>query len=199
MPLLPGITGGPKMSKSLGNHVGITEAPPQQFGKLMRIPDDLLPTYLRYVTGWEPEQLGPVLDDLASGVLHPNAAKRLLARTVVELYHAPGSGAGAEEQFDRVFRAHEAPSDIREVRLAPEQLGTGGVRMSRLLVLAGLVGSNREGTRKIAEGGVRLAGEVVREDREVGRAEVDGATLQMGRRAWARVRVGSARVEPQGG
>jgi tyrosyl-tRNA synthetase len=180
-PLLPGLSGGPKMSKSLGNYVGIAERPEEQFGKLMSIPDELLPTYLQYTTAWSQERIDEVAADLRNGALHPNAAKRLLARTVVDLYHGAGSGEAAEAHFDRLFKQHEVPrKDELETRFVLE----APMLLSRLLAASGLVTSNRDGTRQIAGGAVRIDGEVVGEDRELAPSEIppDGIVLQKGPR-----------------
>src|SRR5690242_1762077 len=104
MPLLVGLDGGQKMSKSLGNYVGIQEPPREQFGKVMSIGDDLMPAWFAHATAWEPERITETVDALQSGELHPNAAKRLLARTVVDLYHGPGTGDAAEAEFDRKLK-----------------------------------------------------------------------------------------------
>jgi tyrosyl-tRNA synthetase len=188
-PLLPGLSGGPKMSKSLGNYVGIAEPPEEQFGKLMSIPDDLLPLYLQYTTAWPQARIDDVVGALASGDLHPNAAKRLLGRTVADLYHGPGAGVAAEAHFDRLFKQHEAPAreSIPPFRPDAAVFADGPVRLSRVLALAGLVASNREGVRKIAEGAVRKAGDVVETDIELGREDLpaEGVVLQVGRRKWA--------------
>src|SRR5262249_17933475 len=117
-PLLVGLDGTQKMSKSLGNYVGIAEPAGEQFGKLMSIPDAALPMYLRYATAWPPEQVDEVTSRLAAGELHPNAAKRLLARTVVDLYHGDGAGEAAEAELNRVFKDHDIPTDIPEFRLS---------------------------------------------------------------------------------
>lgn len=187
-PLLEGLAGGAKMSKSLGNYVGIAEAPDVQFGKLMSIPDDLIPMYLRYTTGWRPDRAAEAVADLEAGTLHPAAAKRLLGRTVADLYHGAGAGEGAEAEFDRVFREHRPPTDVPEVRLDAEQAPGGRIRLSRVLMLAGLVASNREGTRKIAEGGVRVDGVAVTDSTvEYRPADLAGCLVQVGRRAWARI------------
>jgi tyrosyl-tRNA synthetase len=187
-PLLPGISGGPKMSKSLGNYVGIAEPPSEQFGKLMSIPDDLLPEYLRYTTGWPADRVDAEIASLDGGPPARVAAKRLLARTVVDLYHGAGAGAGAEAEFDRVFRRGEVPTEVAEVRLPPAEFGAGGVKLARILAVAGLVASAREGSRKIREGGVRIDGEVVGDpDAVVAAADIDGRLLQVGKRSWARV------------
>lgn len=190
MPLLIGTDGQRKMSKSYGNYVGITEPPGEQFGKLMRIPDELMPQYFALTTGWEPEQISETTTQLEAGVISANEAKRLLARTVVDLYHDPGSGASAEAEFDRVFRDHEAPSEVPVFRLMPEALVDGRIRLARLLALAGLAASNAEGRRKIAQGGVRVGGERIDDpDVELGPEALDGKLLQVGRRSWARVEV----------
>jgi tyrosyl-tRNA synthetase len=187
-PLLEGLDGVQKMSKSLGNYVGITEAPAEQFGKLMSIPDSLLPRYFALATGWDPDRVAAETAALAEGRTPPVAAKRLLARTVVELYHGEGAGQAAEAEFDRVFRSHQAPADVPVFTLEPGHLVEGRIRLFRLLALAGLVASNSEGRRKIDEGAVRLDGDRVTDpEADLAPGDVDGKLLQVGRRAWARV------------
>jgi len=192
-PLLEGTDGVQKMSKSLGNFIGIAEAPGEQFGKLLRIPDELMPRYFTLTTGWHPDRIDEVTGALASGALAPVEAKRLLARTVVDLYHGEGAGEAAEAEFDRVFRAHEVPTDMPKVMIPADaaELRDGRIRIATLLALAfpQAVPSNKEGRRKIEQGGVRLDGAVVDDPTlEVTPAEVDGVTLQLGRRNWARLR-----------
>jgi tyrosyl-tRNA synthetase len=184
-PLLPGLGGGPKMSKSLGNYVGVAEPPSEQFGKLMSIPDDLLGVYLEYTTAWPQDRIEHVLADLRSGALHPNAAKRLLARTVVDLYHGEGAGEAAEAHFDRVFKRHEAPPRDEMPRFV---LG-GPQPVSQVLHAAGLTKSNREARRELASGSVRLDGEVVHDDVQLRPEGISagGAVLQVGKRRWALV------------
>jgi tyrosyl-tRNA synthetase len=190
MPLLVGIGGGDKMSKSLGNYVGITEPPEEQFGKLMRIPDELMPAYFELTTGWHPDRVAQLLAELEHAEAADRARlKRLLARTVVDLYHGEGAGARAEAEFDQVFKEHAAPSEVEELVIPPEELRDGRIEVARLLALAKLVGSNREGRRKIAEGGVYLDEERLTEPQlEVTPTEVDGRLLRLGRRSWVRIR-----------
>ena len=190
MPLLVGIGGGDKMSKSLGNYVGITEPPEEQFGKLMRIPDGLMPQYFELTTGWHPDRVAEVLAELEDAEAADRARlKRLLARTVVDLYHGEGAGVRAEAEFDQVFKDHAAPSEVQELTIPPEELRDGRIEVARLLALAKLVGSNREGRRKIAEGGVYLDDERVTDPSlAVAPAEVDGRLLRLGRRSWVRIR-----------
>jgi tyrosyl-tRNA synthetase len=184
-PLLEGLDGVKKMSKSVGNYVGISEPPAEQFGKLMSIPDPLMPRYFALTTGWGPDRVAEVTTALADGSLAPVAAKRLLGRTIADLYHGPGAGEAAEAEFDRVFKAGSVPTDVPDRDVARSEFP---MRLARLLAVAGLVESNKEGRRKIEQGGVRLAGEKVSDpDLELDADAVDGRTLQVGKRAWARV------------
>jgi tyrosyl-tRNA synthetase len=173
--------------------VGIAEPPAQQYGKLLSLPDELMPRYFTLTTGWHPDRIDEVTAALAGGALAPVDAKRLLARTVVDLYHGDGAGAEAEAGFDRVFRAHEIPEEMPDLRVPADaaELRDGRIHLYRLLALAfpGAVPSNKEGRRKIQQGGVRLDREVVTDpDLEVTPGEVDGKILQMGKRNWARLR-----------
>ena len=190
LPILEGLDGTQKMSKSLGNYVGITESPAEQFGKLMSLPDALMPRYFALVTGWPPERVDEVTRASSSGELAPAEAKRLLARTVVGLYHGEQAAAGAEAEFDRVFREHQAPSEVPEFRLERAALGAGLVRLAEVLSRAGLAPSNRKARSLIQQRGVRRDGVVV-EDPEltVSVEELDGSVLQVGRRNWARIRL----------
>jgi tyrosyl-tRNA synthetase len=181
-PLLVGLDGEQKMSKSLENYVGIDETPGQQFGKLMSISDELMPAYFQYATGWPPEKVAEVTAALGSGELHPNAAKRELARTVVELYHGGPAATGAEADFDRVFKAHSAPEVVPDVTVPASE----PQRLSRWLVAAGLATSNREAVRAVEGNSVRIDGDVF-DDRVLAPTEIAGRVIQVGRRRWARI------------
>jgi tyrosyl-tRNA synthetase len=190
MPILEGLDGVQKMSKSLGNYVAITEPPGEQFGKVMSLPDALMPRYFALTTGWDPDQVVDVSRRLRAGELAPVDAKRLLARTIVGLYHDDAAAEAAEAEFDRVFRDHATPTDVPEYRLDRAALPDGAVRLDRLLHDTGLASSNREARRLVQGGGVRLNGERV-EDPEM-TVPVDrlgDALLQVGRKKWVRIRV----------
>jgi tyrosyl-tRNA synthetase len=182
-PLLVGLDGEQKMSKSLGNYIGVDEPAGEQFGKVMSIPDPLLPMYFAHATAWPPERIEEVSAELASGALHPNAAKRLVGRTVADLYHGAGAGAAAEAEFDRVHKDKEAPSD------PPEFEVPSGTPWADALVVTGLADSKRSARRALedAAGPVKCDGEVVHGEGVV----PDGTHLvQNGKRKWARVHVG---------
>jgi tyrosyl-tRNA synthetase len=188
-PLLEGIGGGEKMSKSLGNYIGITEPPEEQFGKLMRVPDELMPQYFELTSGWPPDEVEDVTGRLRSGDLKPVDAKRLLARTVVGLYHGNPAAERAEAEFDRVFKDHSAPTDVEDFVIPSDELRDGRIEIARVLALSGLVGSNREGRRKITEGGVYLDEERVTDSgKQLAPEALDGRLLRLGRRGWRRVR-----------
>lgn len=185
-PILVGLSGpdldGPKMSKSLGNYVGISEPPHEQFGKLMSIPDALIDTYAQHATGWLQTAIDEFTAARASGELHPNAAKRSMAAAVAELFHGPGAGTAAEAEFDRVHKAHDRPSEI-QVFVIPADLGDE-IQAARLVAAAGLAASNREAMRAVAEGSVKLDGVTVAEGTVFTSAELRGMTLQLGKRKW---------------
>ncbi|HVE67408.1 MAG TPA: tyrosine--tRNA ligase [Solirubrobacteraceae bacterium] len=172
MPILPGTDGVQRMSKSLGNYVGVTEPPEEIYGKTLSIPDDAMPTWYRLLLHEEPDP-----------ALGPRDRKRLLARRLVERFHGAEAAAGAEAGFDRVHVAREAPAEIEESSFAA---GDGSVHLPA--VLEDVFGLSRsEARRLIAQGGVRLDGEPV-PDPDVAAERLDGAVLQVGKRRFRRLR-----------
>jgi tyrosyl-tRNA synthetase len=172
MPLLPGTDGVEKMSKSVGNDIGVTDPPEEVYGKTMSIPDSALPTWWDLLLGEAPPP----------GV-GPRDAKRELARRLVARFHGDEAAAGAEAHFDRVVVSREAPEDVPEAGFAASD---GVVHVPA--VLADAFGISRsEARRLIAQGGVRLDGEAL-EDVDVAAERLDGAVLQAGRRRFVRLR-----------
>jgi tyrosyl-tRNA synthetase len=189
MPLLEGTDGVQKMSQSLGNYVALDDPPDEMFGKLMRIPDHLIPKYLRLSTDIAPEEADAVERGLTEGSLHPNVQKRRMAREVVDLYHGPGSGEAAEARFDHVHREREIPDDVPEMRLADLGISPDErVWIARLLVACDLASSNAEARRLLAQGGVRLDGKQLTGEEELTAGELDSRVLQVGRRRFVRLR-----------
>ncbi len=191
-PLLVGLSGpdvdGPKMSKSLANFVGLSEAPGEQFGKVMSIPDTLLAMYVLHTTGWDQGRVDEVLAGLASGSSHPNAIKRAVAAAVCDLYHGAGAGARAEAEFDKVHKQHEAPTDMPVFDLAGSGVGAEDtLSLTKLLAITHLAASGREAKRLLAEGGVRLNGAVATIDEERVVAQWADTVLQVGRRRWVKL------------
>lgn len=188
VPLLPGTDGVRKMSKTFGNHVGLTEPPEEQFGKTMSIPDGLISGWFRLCTGLGPDELDSVERGLADGTLHPAEQKRRLAAEIVTRYHGAEAARDAAERFDRVHRQHELPGDVPESRVPAEAVLDGRVWLPRLLSATGLASSNADAKRLIEQGGVRIDGEVVGDpDAEFDPSDLTGRVVQVGRRRFVRL------------
>jgi tyrosyl-tRNA synthetase len=176
MPILPGIDGVQKMSKSLGNYVGVDEPPAEMYGKLMRVPDDAMQVYYDLL-----------LDDPLDESLPPRDAKRALALALTSRYHGEEAARGAEERFDTLHVRRELPDEIEEFAFTAEN---GLVHIPALLAQAfGL--SRSEGRRLLAQGGVKLDGAELGDARlDLPAEELDGAILQVGRRRFKKLRRG---------
>lgn len=181
MPILPGLDGIQKMSKSLGNYIGINETPREIFGKTMSLPDEMMLTYFELVTTVPLEELEHLRDGLANGSLHPRDVKMQLAREIVTMYHGEAAAREAEKEFRQVFQQGGLPDDIPVVTVA-----AGVVWLPRLLVQAGLAPSTSEARRLICQGAVRLDGERFL-DPEAEIEVRDGLILQAGKRRFARL------------
>jgi tyrosyl-tRNA synthetase len=189
-PLLVGTDGVQKMSQSLGNYIGITDPPDEMFGKLARVPDELIPTYRLLALDFfrDPTEAERVEKGLEDGSLEAWDEKRRLAREVVDLYHGLGGGAGAEERFERVHRERELPEEVPNLAIPPDLVIDGRVYLPKLLAVLGLADSNSHARRLIEQGGVRLDGQPVDGDAlELPANELMGRVLQVGRRGFARL------------
>ncbi len=189
VPLLEGLDGIQKMSQSLGNYVGITDEPAEMFGKLMRIPDELIGKYLRLCTPVPPDEVDALERGLADGSRLPADLKRIMARLVVDLYHGPEAGPHAEGAFNRVHRDHALPETVEDTPIPAEAADDNDVVwLPRLLVALGRASSNSEARRMLQQGGVRLDSEAVTDpDFEAPRDEYLGKVLQVGRRWFGRL------------
>ena len=173
MPILVGTDGVQKMSKSLGNYVGVTDAPEEMFGKLMSIPDEAMAEYYRLLLGAEPP------------ASPPSEAKRELARRLVDRFHGAGAGEGAEAHFNRLFVDRGVPDDVPELAIDAGEVHLPGLLRSAF----GL--SSSEGRRLLGQGGVKIDGEALpAEPLDVPAASLDGRILQVGKRRFAKLRVG---------
>jgi tyrosyl-tRNA synthetase len=188
-PLLPGIDGVEKMSKSLGNAIGITDAPAEMFGKAMSIPDALMPQYFECATDVPIDEVGSIVSGLSAGTVHPRDAKRRLARAIVEMWHGPRAAEAAEAAFAQVFVDGDLPDNIPETSLSSEDAPGGRIRLIKLLLATGLAESTRDARRLISQGGVSIDGARLHDiDADV--AVRDGLVVRVGRRRFARVRLG---------
>lgn len=186
MPLLPGTDGVKKMSKSLGNYIGITECPRDIFGKTMSIPDEMMGDYLQLVLGYGEEAARQTLDELETGGLHPRNLKVQIASELVAAFHSTEAAKAEKEHFDRVFRDGDLPEDMPEKEVAVPD-GEGDIWIAPVLVEAGLYPSNSKARKGIREGAVKMDGEkVTSEDARLARGEM---VLQAGKRQFCRVRL----------
>lgn len=190
MPLLVGLDGHKKMSKSYGNYVGLTDEPNDMYGKLMSIIDELVPTYLRLCSTLDIDELDEIDVAFADGSADPYQTKRRLARNIVDLYHGAGAGEAAEAAFDAQFRKSEAPEGTPEFPASIVQVNDEGlVYLGKLLVDLGLAGTAGEARRLVDGGGVHVGGIAL----EPRRYNVDpalfpaGTYVRSGKRRWARL------------
>jgi tyrosyl-tRNA synthetase len=176
MPILPGIDGVQKMSKSLGNYVGVDEPPAEMYGKLMRVPDEVMPMYYELL-----------LDEPLDTALPPRDAKRAMARALTARYHGEEAAAAAEERFDTLHVRRELPNEIEEFAFSTDN---GQVHLPALMADAfGL--SRSEARRLLAQGGVKVDGKDLDSSTlDMPAEELDGAVLQVGRRRFKKLRRG---------
>ncbi len=186
MPIIEGTDGVRKMSKSLGNYIGITEEPEQMFGKVMSLPDQLMPRYFRLLTDTEPAEIARIEDALAAGEVNPRDVKEELGVAIVGGYWGEEAARGAAASFRKVFSGGELPEDMPEVACADLLDEDGTVWIVGLISETGFASSNSEARRLVEQGAVSLDGERV-EDPRARIVPTPGAVLRVGRRRFCRL------------
>jgi tyrosyl-tRNA synthetase len=209
MPILVGLDGQRKMSKSLGNYVGITEAPSDMFGKLMSLSDDMMWPYFDLVTDRTPEQIAAIASEVKSGAKHPMDVKMALAEEIIAGFHGAEAARKAAAEFQRVFRDREAPEEIREIKIKNQGSGhfvsyeqdgdilstkilplspTGVEKWTRLLNELELVSSASEAERLIKGKGFEIEGQIVSEPTaKIDLKERCSLRLKIGKKKFVRV------------
>jgi tyrosyl-tRNA synthetase len=191
MPILVGLDGVQKMSKSLGNYVGITEAPDAMFGKIMSITDDMMYTYFELCTDVPMDEVKLLLADANQGRANPKDVKRRLAREIVTIYHDDEAAQAADAEFERVHARRQAPTEIPERALPADAVRDGKVWVCKLLVALDLAKGTSDARRLVQQGGVQVGGAKVTDaSAEFAPADLDGVTVQVGSRNFAKVKVG---------
>ena len=184
VPLLVGLDGVEKMSKSAGNYVGITEALDEMFGKLMSISDTLMWSWYELLTDLPVVEIRRLRAQVDAGDLHPKRAKQALGRRIVADFHSADAASAAEREFDRRFSGGALPSELKERSVA---VPSDGAPLPAVMVEVGFAGSNSAATRLIEQGSVRVDGERIR-DRAVRLApDARPFVLQVGKRRVVRV------------
>lgn len=189
MPLLVGLDGTKKMSKSLGNYVGIAETPIEMFSKLMSIPDTLLESYFISCTLTPVQRIEQLVADVAQGSINPRDVKRELARNVVAMYHSESAAERADAEWMHVHSEGGLPEEIPEALLPADLVRNGKVWICRLLVSTGMAGGTGDARRLVEQGAVVLNGARVADSAaELAPADLTGAILQVGPKRFVRIK-----------
>lgn len=174
-PMLPGTDGTVKMSKSIGNAIGISDAPEDMYGKLMSIPDHAMPIYFDLLSRRHPTEIEGLLAEMEAGQRHPRDVKMGLAREITEIFHGPAAAQQAEEHFVTVFQQRERPADVPEHRI------TAPTAIVDLIVEIGFASSKNEARRLIQQGGVSID-EAKIEETDTTITPGNGGLLRVGKR-----------------
>ncbi|MCA0452830.1 MAG: tyrosine--tRNA ligase [Chloroflexi bacterium] len=179
---LPGTDGEVKMSKSLGNHIPIMAEPWDMFGKVMSLPDKVMPIYHKLILGWSPAQVKELEDNLASGSLHPNEVKMRLSRDIVTIFHSADDAQAAQKRWDEVFRSHGGlPEDMPEEKLETAE------KVLDILRRLDMVASGGEAKRLIQQNGIRMNEQPVTDPMATVTPEMLPVVLQVGKRKFVRL------------
>lgn len=184
MPLLEGLDGVDKMSKSKHNYIGIDESPEEMFGKTMSLPDHLMMKYFELITDLPLEKISEIKASLAAGQMHPRDAKMLLGRTIVRMYHGIGASERAQEQFISVFQKGSMPDEIPELQWN----GNEEINILELLVNVNLLPSKSEARKMIKNKGVKIDGAKVEDPNLIVKVQ-EGMTMQVGKRKFIKLLV----------
>lgn len=188
LPLIEGLDGVQKMSKSLGNYIGIDEEPNQIYGKAMSIPDELMSKYYKLVTDLPHEEVQEMVTGIEDQEVHPRDAKMKMAYTLVRMYHGEEAAQEAENHFKTVFQKRDLPDDIPEVEIAQSDLEEGKIWIVKLIVALGLVPSNGEGRRMVKQGAVKINSEKIDDGNYEVSVEQD-MIVQVGKRKFAKIKL----------
>ncbi|MEA1965400.1 MAG: tyrosine--tRNA ligase [Candidatus Aerophobetes bacterium] len=186
LPILEGTDGAEKMSKSLGNYIGITESPPQMYGKLMSIPDNLVFRYFRLLTLLSEEEIRKKEKAFSKGRVHPKQVKKDLASQIVAFYYGESSAKEEEKRFEDVFKKGKVPEKLPSYYVHSCELKGGKIWIIKLLKLAQLAGSGSEARRLIAQGGVRWDGRKI-ENVDLELSLDNEHILQVGKRRFMKI------------
>jgi tyrosyl-tRNA synthetase len=184
LPLIEGLDGVNKMSKSLNNYVGVNETARDMYGKLMSVPDDLMWKYFEYIAEVPSAKVAEWQADVEEGKVHPREMKDILGKRIVSRFHDEVAAEDASAEFIRVFRNKDLPDEIPEVMVPAEEIG-----LLNLMVQAGLAASNGEARRLVKQGAVKINDEKVSDERAQIMPE-DGMIIRSGKRGFAKIVIG---------
>ncbi len=188
MPILTGTDGVNKMSKSLGNYIGVDEQPEEIFGKVMSIPDNIMIDYFKLLTRLDKKEIAEIEDNIKNQKLNPSIAKRKLAKLIIEILYSKNDAVKAEEYFDTIFKQKDIPDNVDEYILSKKDLQGKRLWVVKLLVDSGLAKSNGEGRRLIGQGAVKVDGKKVdNPDCEWDLEYINNKIIQKGKRHFRKI------------
>jgi len=188
MPILVGTDGIEKMSKSLGNYIGVYEHPREIFGKIMSIPDNIMVDYFRLLTSLPIEEINDIENSIKNDKLNPSIAKRRLARMIIENLYTKNEALKAEEYFDLIFKKKKTPEKIDRYIIYPAELKDKKISMVQLLVGSGLAKSNGEARRLVSQGSVKIDDKKIDDpNMELDLADIDKKVIQKGKRYFKKI------------
>ena len=190
MPILVGTDGIEKMSKSLGNYIGVYESPREIFGKIMSIPDNIMIDYFRLLTSLPIEEINDIENGIKNDKLNPSIAKRRLARTIIENLYTKNEALKAEEYFDLIFKKKKTPEKIDKYMIYPAELKDKKISLVQLLVSSGLAKSNGEARRLVTQGAVKIDDKKIDDpNMELNLADIDKKVIQKGKRYFKKITI----------
>ncbi len=188
MPILTGIDGTKKMSKSLGNYIGVSEEPSQVFGKVMSIPDKLIIDYYKLLTRIDASEIMEIENKINTGSINPSFAKRDLAKMIIENLYDKDSASNAESDFDKLFKKKEIPDVVDDYTLNTQDLEGGSILLTEVLLKSGLCSSRSEAKRLLTQGGIKIDGKTIKDmNYRLEASRADKSILQRGKRNFKRI------------
>jgi tyrosyl-tRNA synthetase len=188
MPILVGLDGTNKMSKSLGNYIGVSEPPNEIFGKVMSIPDNIMIEYFNLLTRLPKEEITQIQENIEKGILNPSIAKRKLASNIIENLYDHASAENAENNFNRIFKDKSAPEHIDEFIINKKDHPSGKIKVISLLAQSRLCSSNSDAKRVIEQGGLKIGDNKITDiNLELSLEEINSKIIQKGRRYFLKI------------
>lgn len=188
MPILVGTDGIEKMSKSLGNYIGVDESPQEIFGKVMSIPDNIMIDYFRLVTILDSKEIREIEDDIKKEKLNPSIAKRELAKIIIENLYTKNDALEAEENFDLIFKKKGIPDKVEQYIINLKSIENKKISLAQLLTDSGLTKSNGEARRLVAQGGIKINNRKINDPNlELNLNDLSGKVIQRGKRHFRKI------------
>lgn len=188
MPILVGTDGIEKMSKSLGNYIGVDESPQEIFGKVMSIPDNIMIDYFQLVTTLDSEEIREIEDNIKKEKLNPSIAKRKLAKIIIENLYTKNDALEAEEDFDLIFKKKGIPDKVEEYIINPKDIKNKRISLAQLLTDSGLTKSNGEARRLVAQGGIKINERKISDPNlELSLNDINEKVIQRGKRHFRKI------------